>query len=98
MARSRVLLNKLLLKREPHGIRETTIRTAVGARKLDIVLWDRRKNMVLNVHVVSDSSAGDYLSHTHALKASYYNTEDVCAWVRERSGHPPTFSTLTVNW
>ncbi|MPC64296.1 hypothetical protein E2C01_058408 [Portunus trituberculatus] len=70
---------------------------AAGVRK-PYIIWDKRSSVVIDAQVISDSSAGDCLAHMHHLKTSYYNTEDMCAWVRERSGHLPSFTTLTVNW
>ncbi|MPC35636.1 Retrovirus-related Pol polyprotein from type-2 retrotransposable element R2DM [Portunus trituberculatus] len=38
------------------------------------------------------------LSRAHGLKCSYYDVGDIRAWVRERTGHTPVFTTLTINW
>ncbi|MPC68309.1 Retrovirus-related Pol polyprotein from type-1 retrotransposable element R2 [Portunus trituberculatus] len=47
---------------------------------------------------VPDNAAGDFLSRAHDLKRSYYDVGDIKAWVREKTGHPPVFTTPTINW
>ena len=79
-------------------MREPTIRTSAGARKPDVIVWDRFQAAVLDVQIVSDSSSGDVLGHAHDLKRSYYDTGDIRAWVQEKTGRYPVFTTLTINW
>ena len=92
------LLTSLLDKRGHTVWREPTIRTSAGARKPDLVVGGDGWSVVLDVQVVSDSGAGDCLARAHALKISYYDRDEISAWVRERSGHSPSYETLTVNW
>ena len=92
------LLVKILSKKNYKVIREPTIRTEAGARKPDIVLWDGRKSVVLDVQIVSDSGRGPTLDNAHAIKVNYYNTRDIKDWVSKETGHLPSFTTLTLNW
>ena len=92
------LLIKILTKKQLKVIREPTIRTAAGARKPDVVVWDGMRSVVLDVQIVSDSASGPTMDNAHALKASYYNTDDISRWVQQETGHLPSFTTLTFNW
>ena len=92
------LLCKHLEKRKKSILREPSIRTSAGVRKPDVVVWDDIQSVVLDVQVVSDNAAGDALARAHGLKKSYYDVGDIRDWVRERTGHPPVFATLTINW
>ena len=91
------LLIKMLAKHHKI-IREPTIRTAAGARKPDVVVWDGKRSVVLDVQIVSDSSCGPTLDRAHALKTAYYNTGDISKWVQQETGHLPSYTTLTFNW
>ena len=92
------LLVKMLAKQHLKVIREPTIRTAAVARKPDVVVWDGARSVVLDVQVVSDSACGPTLDAAHALKTSYYNTEDISRWVQQETGHLPSFTSVTFNW
>ena len=54
--------------------------------------------MVLDVQIVSDSSTGESLDRAHGLKRSYYDVGEIRDWVIQRTGLPPVFATLTINW
>ena len=92
------MLVKMLVKKDLKVIREPTIRTAAGARKPDVVVWDGVRSVVLDVQIVSDSACGPTLDHAHNLKAAYYNTDDISQWVQRETGHQPSYTTLTFNW
>ena len=92
------LLIKMITKKNLKVIREPTIRTAAGARKPDVVVWDGKRSVVLDVQIVSDSACGPTLDNAHALKTSYYNTRDISSWVQKETGHLPSYTTLTFNW
>ena len=92
------LLAEQLRRKGKDLVKEPNIRTQAGVRKPDIVVWDRTQSVVLDVQVVSDNAAGDALARAHGLKKSYYDVEDIKSWVRDLTGHPPVFTTLTINW
>ena len=92
------LLVKILEKKNLKIIREPTIRTAAGARKPDVVVWDGLRSVVLDVQIVADSACGPTLDGAHALKTSYYNTGDISEWVQKETGHLPSYTSLTFNW
>ncbi|XP_063850378.1 uncharacterized protein LOC135094311 [Scylla paramamosain] len=78
-------------------LKEPSIQTSAGLRKPDVIIWDRQQSVVLDVQIVSDSSAGDILDHAHGLKRSYYDTGEIRAWALEQTGSTPVFTTLTMN-
>ncbi|MPC95384.1 Retrovirus-related Pol polyprotein from type-1 retrotransposable element R2 [Portunus trituberculatus] len=92
------LLEKQLTGKGLRTLKEPTIRTPAGVRKPDLVIWDHYRSVVLDVQIVADSSAGDFLDRAHGLKRSYYDTESICQWVRGQTEHAPVVSTLTINW
>ncbi|MPC91817.1 Retrovirus-related Pol polyprotein from type-2 retrotransposable element R2DM [Portunus trituberculatus] len=92
------LLQQQLGRKNWQVLREPHIRTQAGVRVPDLVIWDRQGSTVLDVQVVADNSVGDFLTRAHDLKRSYYDVGDINAWVREKTGHPPMFTTLTINW
>ena len=92
------LLIKMLAKKNLKVIREPTIRTAAGARKPDVIVWDGARSVMLDVQIVSDSACGPILDRAHALKSTYYNTTDISRWVQQETGHLPSYTTLTFNW
>ncbi len=93
-----LLVKQLTTKRNRKVLREPTVRTSAGARRPDVVTWDQYQSVVLDVQIVADNSAGDILEQAHRLKVAYYDTDDIRAWVRAKTGHTPVFATLTINW
>ena len=79
-------------------LREPNIRTPAGVRKPDLVVWDGRQSVVLDVQVTADNSTGDLLGRAHGLKVAHYDTESIRTWVRDMTGHPPVFTTCTISW
>ncbi len=93
-----LLVKHLTSKTDLKVLRKPTVRTSAGARRPDVILWDHHQSVVLDVQIVSDNSAGNILEHAHGLKVSYYDTEDIRAWVRTKTCRTPVFATLTINW
>ena len=92
------LLHQQLSRRGYRLLKEPNIRTPAGVRKPDLVVWDDRQSVVIDVQITADNATGDLLGRAHGLKVSHYNTEAIRTWVREKTGHPPVFTTLTINW
>ena len=87
------------LKKHNHQVlREPNIRTQAGLRKPDVVVWNQRQSVVLDVQITSDSSVEKSLEVAHGLKRSYYDVGDIRDWVRTKTGYTPVFATLTINW
>ena len=92
------LLEQHLSRKGFQLAREPSIRTPAGVRRPDLVVWDHTQSVVIDVQVIADNSSGDLLAHAHGLKVSHYNTEPVRTWVREKTGHPPVFTSCTISW
>ena len=92
------LLHQQLSRRGYRLLKEPAIRTPAGVRKPDLVLWDDRQSVVLDVQVTADNASGNLLERAHGLKVSYYDTEAIRTWVTDKTGHPPVLTTLTINW
>lgn len=92
------LLVQQLNSKQHQILRKPSIRTSAGVRKPDVVVWNQRQSVVLDVQIVSDSSTGESLDRAHGLKRSYYDVGEIRDWVIQRTGLPPVFATLTINW
>ncbi len=91
------LLAKQLGKKGWSTCREPSIQTPAGIRRPDLIVWGRGRSVVIDVQVVADSCATPLLT-AHEFKVAYYNWDPITAWVSQKTGAVPSFSSLTLNW
>ena len=77
-------------------IKEPHITTNSGVRIPDIVAYNSTASYVLDVQVCADTNT-ILLADAHKMKVDKYNVPEVSAFVEERTGVSPTFSSITVN-
>ena len=85
------LLIQRLNSKHHQTLREPNIRTSAGLWIPDVVVWNLRQSVVLDVQIVFDSSAGESLDRAHSLKRFYYDVGEVRDWTTQRTGLTPVF-------
>ncbi|KAK4287463.1 hypothetical protein Pmani_039466 [Petrolisthes manimaculis] len=78
-------------------LREPNIPTPNGLRKPDLVFWNSVQSFVVDVQVCADMGVATP-NDAHERIRDYYNTPIIRQWVNGRSGKPPVFSSIVMNW
>lgn len=88
-----------ILKKKPGNEvqKEPSIRTTAGLRRPDIIVYNGQRSTVMDVQITSDST-NSTLAAAHELKTNYYNNEEISRHTRDATGHPPSYSSITISW